>query len=278
MQPNSNDKFNFNSNKPNGNGIFGSPASNINPNPDQPAPSPLRVHVTSPTHFDQPRPIATNPADQPNPALESERALKKLSTLSLVFGILAGVFLFFAIGGSIFGVISIDKLKKANSDLNNKNAIISTLENNTGISPIDSPEKVPVFKATKDYIHIPEWGIKIKIPADLTSVSYILNQQYRPSICFNAYKKGVQYFPAFADVAKNPGGMGCLTRIATSEGDTNTENSQSFGTKVFTSKGYNYFYTAPVKDFSKDAAELGLEHTAVQIIKNMLTDNVNQYE
>ena len=275
MQPNSNDKFNFNSNKPNGNGIFGSPASNVNPNP-----SSLRVHVTSPTHFDNqsPRPAVNPQPTPPNPLVEAERSIKKFSTMSLVFGIFAAIFLFVGIAGAIFGFISYDKLAKTNTELENKNSIISAVETSSGISPIDSPEKVPVFKASKDYIYIPEWGIKIILPSDLVNVSYILNQQYRPSICFNAYKKGVQYFPAFADVAKNPGGMGCLTRIATSEGENNAENGQSFGTKVFTHKDYSYFYTAPAKDFSKDAAELGLEHTAAQIIKNMLTDNVSSYE
>ena len=180
--------------------------------------------------------------------------------------------------GMVMGISNGSKLAATEGDLNSKNAIIAAVEENTGVSPIESPEQVPVWKTTQGYIYITEWGIKLKIPDDLTSVSYILDQKYRPSICFNAVKAGVQYFPAFADVAKNPGGMGCLTRVATTEGNNDAATGMSFGSKVFTYKEYSYFYTAPAKVYSQDAAERGLEATAVQIIKNMITDNISQYE
>lgn len=275
------------------------PASTQPPAPGTPgSPTTLGVAMVTPTHFDDQNtvhPIVGTPAvpdpnqpvtpDKPTkPKATPEQMAKRLSILSIVLGAVAVVFLGLGIWGIIFGISSNDKLSQTNKDLELKNSIVASLEESVcageddSICPIDSPEKVPVYKTTQGYIYITEWNIKLKIPDDLTSVSYILDQKYRPSICFNAVKKGVQYFPAFADVAQNPGGMGCLTRVATTEGNTAAETGMSFGEKTFTYKEYSYFYTAPAKVFSTDPAEQGLEATAVQIIKNMIKDNISQYE
>lgn len=254
----------------------------------------LGVPVVSPTHFDDQnlaRPVVGTPGApvQPVPpadptrlaapvAANAEQAIKKFTTLSIILGAVAGVMFILAVIFIIVSVANGSKLAATEQNLANKSAIVSAVEETTGVSPIESPDQVPVWKTTHGYIYITEWEIKLKIPDDLTSVSYILDQKYRPSICFNAVKKGVQYFPAFADVAKNPGGMGCLTRVATTEGNNDAATGMSFGTKVFTYKEYSYFYTAPAKVYSEDAAERGLEATGVQIIKNMITDNISQYE
>lgn len=263
--------------------------------PEQPQTNPsdpirtttLGVPVLSPTHFDN-QVVPNQPtieqlaqqaqAAQPVTTDTDQKTLKKLKTMSIVFGALAVVFLGVGIFGLIFGLSANDKFARAESELNEKTAVITALEETTGVSPINTPDEVPVYKPTLGYIYIGSWNIKLKVPEDLTDVSYILDQKYRPSICFNAIGAGVRYFPAFADVAKNPGGMGCLTRVATSEGNTAADTGQSFGTKVFTYKDFSYFYTPPAKVYSTDEAEKGLEATAVQLIKNMLTDNISQYE
>ena len=279
------------------------PAPEATPaNPTEPVPgmATLGVPVVSPTHFDNQNlanPVVPTPGNpginapgtSPVPPADStrlaapavanaEQTIKKFTTMSIIFGAAAAVMFILAIIGMVVGISNGSKLGSVEADLNNKKAIVTAVEETTGVSPIDSPDQVPVWKTTQGYIYITEWGIKLKIPDDLTSVSYILDQKYRPSICFNAVKAGVQYFPAFADVAKNPGGMGCLTKVAVNEGNNDAATGLSFGTQVFTYKEFNYFYTAPAKVYSEDAAERGLESTAVQIIKNMITDNISQYE
>lgn len=252
----------------------------------------LETTVTSPTHFDNQntvRPIVNDPgiaggmnAIQNQPTIEekkeaeTKKQIKKLSTMSMIFGILTAIFVVVSIVALVLYLSTASKVTEVESERDNYKSIITAVEETTGVT-INSVADVPVYKATTGYIYLSSWNIKIRIPDNLTSVSYILNENYRQSICFNAVGKGVQYFPDFANIALNPGRMGCLTRIATTEGEFDAATGVSFGTKVFTYKDYSYFYTGSI-DYSKDEANLGLEHTAVQYIKNMLTDNIESYE
>ncbi len=258
-----------------------------------PIPSNLSVPVSSPTHFDEQntvRPIVQDPGTPldgskkkkgfkaPKAPVDPEKQLKRFSAMSVIFGILSVIFMVTTVVALVLFMNRESDLTTANSKLKNANTIISAIEESTGVSPITSVADLPVYKATTGYIYLSEWNIRIKIPNDLENVSYILNQnRYHPSICFNAVQKNIQYFPDFANIALNPGRMGCLTRIPVSDGSLDATTGISYGTQVFTYKDYNYFYTGPI-DYSKDEANLGLEHTAQQIVKNMLTDNIEQYE
>lgn len=263
-----------------------------NPSPQENVPlSTLNIPVASPTHFDLQTQNNNQPADNlqlediPNPVdLKNDpktiamKSLKKMTTMSLVFGILAVVFLALSIIGLVFGMSQVDKLAVANKTISDKDKIIKAVEETTGVSNISKPEDVPVYKATTGYIYLTDWKIKIKIPESLTSVSYVLNNyEFRNSICFNAVQKGVQYKPSFADPGKNLGRQGCIARVPVTDGDFDATSGIRFGTKVFTYKDFNFFYVNPI-DFSTDGAELGLEHTADQLIKNMITDNIEPYE
>lgn len=242
---------------------------------------PLGSPILGPTHFDnmqnpnlnpQPIPSTTGPA-QTTP----EQKAKIYMILSIVFGAFAFIGIILGIWSLVSNISTSNKLASAEQALNNADAIISKVEADTGVT-ITSPANVPAYNAVKGNIYISEWGIKFKIPDDLENVSYILDQKYRPQICFTGNKIGIKYFPAFADIDQNTGGLGCATRVATSEGDTDKDTGNSFGQKVFTYGEYNYFYTGPSAHFSQDAAEQGLEDTAVQIIKNMISNNISHYE
>lgn len=242
---------------------------------------PLGSPILGPTHFDnmqnpnlnpQPIPSTTGPV-QTTP----EQKAKIYMILSIVFGAFAFIGIILGIWSLVSNISTSNKLASAEQALNNADAIISKVEADTGVT-ITSPANVPAYNAVKGNIYISEWGIKFKIPDDLENVSYILDQKYRPQICFTGNKIGIKYFPAFADIDQNTGGLGCATRVATSEGDTDKDTGNSFGQKVFTYGEYNYFYTGPSTHFSQDAAEQGLEDTAVQIIKNMISNNISHYE
>ena len=269
--------LNFNSTQPTGNGIFGSPASNT---ANGQTVSTLNVPVASPTHFDQPipqQPQPIVPTEEEAQKDSAEKTIKKFTTLSIVFAVLMVIGFGLGIWGLISSIQANDKVASLTSALNTSQAIVKQVEESTGVE-IATPDDVPVYKSTHGYIYVDEWDLKVKVPEDLTSVSYILDQKYRPSICFNGLKKGVQYFPSFADIAQNTGGMGCLLRVETTEGSAD-QDGRSFGTLVYTNKGYNYFYVAPDHVFAQDAAEQGLENTAVQLIKTMLSgNNISSYE
>lgn len=242
---------------------------------------PLGSPILGPTHFDgmqnpdmtpQPVPMTTAPS-QTTP----EQKAKIYMILSIVFGAFAFVGIILGIWSLVSNITTSNKLATAELALNNADAIISKVEADTGVK-ITSPDNVPAYTPVIGNIYISEWGIKFKIPDDLENVSYILDQKYRPQICFTGNKIGIKYFPGFADIDKNPGGLGCVTRVATSEGDTDKDTGISFGQKVYTYGEYNYFYNAPAQHFSEDAAEQGLEDTAAQIIKNMISNNISHYE
>ncbi len=270
--------------------VMNGSSSNFN---QAPVPSNFSTPIASPTHFDSQntvKPIVVDPGNpnaynQNNPQAakanaktpeQLDKQVKKFTTLSIVFGFLTAIFTVLAVVGLVLYLNETTKLKDTEVKLNNAQTIIRAVEESAGVT-INSSQEVPVYKATTGYIYLSSWNIKIKIPDSLDKVSYILNENYRQSICFNAVGKGVQMFPDFANIAINPGRMGCLTRILTNEGEFDAATGISFGTKVFTYKDYSYFYTGSI-DFSKKQDELGLEHTAVQLIKNMLTDNIEPYE
>ena len=277
--------------------------NNNNNNPTTPPQDPqfntLGVQVTSPTHFDNQntvRPVVnyqTTPPQNQNqpqnakkPANSKEdpiKTIRKFTILSIVLGVLAVVFLILGIIGLTNNITTTDQLNTANNTIQSQTAIIQAVEESTG-KTITTPDDVPVYQPQTGYIYLTDWNIKMKIPEDLVKVSYILDENYRPQICFNGYKKGTQYFPDFANVDLNPGGMGCLTRVQNSEGSIDAATGLSFGTPVFTHNDYTYFYNEPYQKspnniyYSTDDANRGLEQTGIQHIKNMLTDNISSFE
>ncbi len=242
---------------------------------------PLASPILGPTHFDgmqnpdmTPQPIPS--AASSNQATPEQKA-KTYMILAIVFGAFAFIGIILGIWSLVSNITTSNKLSTAELALNNANAIISKVEADTGVK-ITSPDNVPAYSPVIGNIYISEWGIRFKIPDDLENVSYILDQKYRPQICFTGNKIGIKYFPAFADIDKNPGGLGCVTRVATSEGDKDKDTGISFGQPVYSYGEYNYFYNAPAAHYSQDAAEQGLEDTAAQIIKNMISSNISHYE
>lgn len=244
----------------------------------------LQSPIITPNQFDDLKPIpkAAQPktsAVKPKKELTPEQMTKRFMILSIILGVLAII----GIGLGIYGLIDAsntrDDLDTATKNLNNMTAIVKKVSEDTG-KTIRQASDVPDYTPLTDYLYLPEWNIKIKLDARLADLSFTLDEKYRPEICFTGHETGLSYFPAFADIDKNPSGMGCLMRVKTSEGNSD-ENGLSFGTNVYTSGEYNYFYRKdPNFVFSESEAEKGLEATAVELIKNMLVipGNVEHYE
>lgn len=245
----------------------------------------LNVPVASPTHFEEKFTVvdpnasadksaeaakAEKEAKEKDPRTIAMKALKKMTTMAMVFGILAVLFLVLSLIGLVYGISQGDKITTANNTIKNQAQIIAAVEESSGVAKISTPADVPVYKTTLGYIYISDWNIKLKVPDNLSTMSYVLNTyEYRNSICFNGIQKGVQAKQEFADPAKNLGKQGCLVRVPVSEGDFEASTGKRFGTKVTTYKDYNFFYIDPTVS-SKDGAELGLETASNQIIRNMI--------
>ncbi|MCG5125559.1 hypothetical protein MBN09_00925 [Candidatus Saccharibacteria bacterium] len=244
----------------------------------------LNVPVASPTHFEEKFTVvdpnaaseksaeaakAEKEAKEKDPRTIAMRALKKMTTMAMVFGILAVLFLVLSLIGLVYGISQGDKITTANNTIKNQSQIIAAVEESSGVAKISTPADVPVYKTTLGYIYLSDWNIKLKIPDNISTMSYVLNTyEYRNSICFNGIQKGVQAKQEFADPAKNLGKQGCLVRVPVS-GDFEASTGKRFGTKVTTYKDYNFFYIDPTVS-SKDGAELGLETASNQIIRNMI--------
>lgn len=245
----------------------------------------LNVPVASPTHFEEKFTVvdpnasadksaeaakAEKEAKEKDPRTIAMKALKKMTTMAMVFGILSVLFLVLSLIGLVYGISQGDKITTANNTIKNQAQIIAAVEESSGVAKISTPADVPVYKTTLGYIYLSDWNIKLKVPDNLSTMSYVLNTyEYRNSICFNGIQKGVQAKQEFADPAKNLGKQGCLVRVPVSEGDFEASTGKRFGTKVTTYKDYNFFYTDPTIS-SKDGAELGLETASNQIIRNMI--------
>ena len=245
----------------------------------------LNVPVASPTHFEEKFTVVDPNADaaksaeaakaekeakEKDPRFIAMKALKKMTTMAMVFGILSVLFLVLSLIGLVYGISQGDKITTANNTIKNQAQIIAAVEESSGVAKISTPADVPVYKTTLGYIYLSDWNIKLKVPDNLSTMSYVLNTyEYRNSICFNGIQKGVQAKQEFADPAKNLGKQGCLVRVPVSEGDFEASTGKRFGTKVTTYKDYNFFYTDPTIS-SKDGAELGLETASNQIIRNMI--------
>ena len=241
----------------------------------------LESPILAPTHFDGMKApnIPVGQAAAPTqtltnntaPTLTPEQKKTKLFvTLSVVFGALAFIGIILGIWSLISNIDVSNKLQKAQSQLKVADSIIKKVEEDTGTT-INSVDAVPDYNSVAGTIYLPEWGIKFKIPDDLENVSFTLDQKYRPQICFTGHKSGIKMLPGFADIDQNQNGLGCVTRVASSEGDTDKDSNKNFGQKIFTYDDYNYFYVAPEGHFSQDAAEQGLEEAATQSIKDMIS-------
>ena len=244
----------------------------------------LQSPIITPNQFDGLKPIP-KPEEPKTPPMKTgkmltpEQMTKRFMILSIILGVLAIV----GIGLGIYGLIDAsntrDELDTATKNLNNMTQIINKISEETG-KPIRTVADVPDYVPMTNYLYLPEWNIKIKLDARLSDLSFTVDEKYRPEICFTGHETGLTTFPAFADIDKNPTGMGCLMRVKTAEGNSD-ENGLSFGTNVYTYGEYSYFYRKdPNFVFSESDVEKGLEATAVELIKNMLVipGNVEHYE
>ena len=137
---------------------------------------------------------------------------------------------------------------------------------------------------TAGYLYVGEWGLKIKIPENLTVTGY----RYKmgagyTSIAVLGNSKGGQYFPDFANLEKNESSLGVVERITKDhfsgpEYDGVPDDVRVCGVDaglVFSDDTYNYCFGGPQDVMSTDKDEQEWEMESAGLIKQMLSDKNN---
>lgn len=152
----------------------------------------------------------------------------------------------------------INTLQKQNSELQTQ------IDNLAGTISVDTDGNEV---NTADYIYVGEWGIKIKIPEGLKSLSYIYQDGRILKVTGVAGESG--NLPDFADISLNSDGLAGISRVAKSDYE------EDRCALVFSDGDYNYcFYqTQYVYSTNEDMKELETE--SLNLIKNMMMNSEN---
>lgn len=138
-----------------------------------------------------------------------------------------------------------------------------------------NPDNITV--ASKDYIYVGEWGIKLKIPKELKVLAYQYITEgmstYETMVFWGVPTDTVE-IPEFAKIDKNMSSLGALSRISKAEYDLNS----NLGQKVYEDDSYVYLYSHPQAVFSTDEQEQATEQRAVDLIETMLTKDISKFQ
>lgn len=220
------------------------------------------------------KPVAAEPVKKDN---MFENTPKK-SGKGMVFGLILCAIL--AVGGIGFGVWEMMDGETQKSGLNEQINALKTQNNElqeklSTTTTVDTDTDGEVLNTT-DYIYVGEWGLKIKIPEGLSTVSYEFSYgSGNTKIAVwgvDCSKGGCQAFPEFADVNKNSSmSLGSVSRFS-----KGTELSPaSAPTLVFSDDEYDYYYYHPQAVYSMNEDEKELEASSTVMIKEMLSNKDN---
>lgn len=257
---------------------------------DQTPQSP-QVPPVSTSNLGQPPIMPNIPTSSPSPAKPHSN-----TPLIIILVILALA----GIGGSIWGIISTlnnkSEISALKADVENKSNTISKVEealgielektqgnnDNSGDSSTELPSISQPNKSDSKYIYVGEWGIKIKIPENLSYVGY----EYTPktdditadAICVTGAKQGGgSGVPEFVvGNASNYYAMprlGCLSRYASPD----QIPIASGPSETLEIGGYTYGYTGPQAVVTTIQDEVQWELDSVAIIQEMLTKNLSEF-
>lgn len=222
----------------------------------------------------------------PDTSFNEATPVQKSGKGSLVACIILLVLL---IGVSVFAVMTtinaqstineIDSLKK---DVASRDAKLETVKEVVGVENTEdiTTDLIKGLAYDSNYIYFPDAGMKIKISDELTTVSYLYHAKYN-SIEIWGVKKGMQYYPDFADPDLNNSSLGIISIQKKSE--KNEECSEGLWGAFCNAKyvtdaaidDYVIVYDHPQAVYSSDKSEIEYETAAVDVIEEMLTNPAN---
>lgn len=173
------------------------------------------------------------------------KAKKKVNKSTIAI-IVSAIVACAGIGFGIFEMILHGEANQKTSalaeELDQKNEALKQAEDKLGaqieVTPDEGKEEITDVKvsAARDYIYVGEWGIKIKIPDNLTSVSYVFTRaEADDGLYITAVTKGGQYVPSFLANSLNRGTG--LVAIGRYRKDAVQASSMEIGSDVSDSAG-----------------------------------------
>ena len=215
-----------------------------------------------------------NVAPAPEPNMMAQGVSEKKKGKGMLYGMILCAVL--AIGGIGFGVwmmmdgntqketlnTQISALKQQNNELQEKlsNVMTATTDTDTDTSTIN----------TADYIYVGEWGLKIKIPEELSTIGYEFSE--------GSYGEYLTIAGAKTENSENLFNYTDASKFFT--GSLMRSNSEDgfypYGTLVYTDDEQNkYYYEGPQADMGSTEEEISAWRAGVDLIKEMLTNSEN---
>ena len=162
-------------------------------------------------------------------------------------------------------------LKQTNSELLDQ-MVMDTDEGDTIINVDNSANTVD----TANYIYVGEWGLKIKIPESLKSISYNYGRNSNgPAVVIVGSEYDGKYIPEnLATMGDNMGitGLGSVQRYTKGVEIAPT----SPPSLVFSDNEYDYYYHSPQKTYQvQNEDENKRQNDIIDLVKEMLTNSDN---
>lgn len=180
----------------------------------------------------------------------SKKKHNKYFALTIVLAIVTLLGISFGVFGMVMNGQANQKAEALSNELAQKDTTLKQIEEKLGAQievetetsdqEDDKVTNVSV-SAAKDYIYIGEWGIKIKIPKNLHSVSYVFyggkNLLYVSGVVCGDGR--CQYYPAFMENTIGHGhGMTALGRYSKSDSSLRVEEAQGEARTLIQGDGY----------------------------------------
>lgn len=207
----------------------------------------------------------------------NNKSILILMSLITVCGIATGV------AGVAFGIKFKSQKQLLESKTQTKQIVEKVKSKKKKIKNQLDNKKIAEPVSVDNHILIQEWGVKIKIPDDLMSVSYEFSHQAGfQKLCASGVKKGSQYFPDFANSTKNNNYLGCIMRFPKDFASVPGGDGQDVLAElskmppVFRQDQYNFIYRSPQAVFSPDPEEAKLEVESVRLIREMFNKNISK--
>ncbi|MBR3052395.1 hypothetical protein IKG60_02115 [Candidatus Saccharibacteria bacterium] len=129
---------------------------------------------------------------------------------------------------------------------------------------------------TANYIYVGEWGLKIRIPDELSKISYLVDyrasEQNEDYLYINGVFGNPDNIPSFLNTSTEEHWLGCLHRLVQGEEPALRDSA---GVLVTTIDGYEYYYGQPQAIQSTNEQDREFELETVDLIKQMLTNSEN---
>lgn len=260
------------------------PAAPPTPNtPDVPPVTP-----TPPPLADAPAPYSgTTVTSQPAPAKKKHKIISKwyFWTIIVLSGLCLVGFIFASYALSQHASLQ-EKINQLNATLTEKDALLAKYAAQLGQKVDDSSHSGYIDNdkiTTQDFIYIGEWGLRFKIPADLTNISYMLQTEITEAtaetparktetVCVTGMPKNATHQPEYLQKGIKEVALGCLVKQPDNNLGTDTQ-----ARSVYQDGTSYYIYHRAQKIDSTQIEDREWEERATDLVQELLSQNITKF-